>query len=201
MARYVTHPSHDETRHRQRIVIRITVGHITARADQHVTADRRVLRRGTDVVTGQRRRTHHRHRHRGRLRYTTAGHHVGVAVGTEEARVRRVGDRVVRVNRQRAVGRRRRAGHHGRPLEAVVRQHRDGHRHARPGGRGVIGDVRHRGHDDGQCCNGRAVAGPPSVVNRVGDIRHRAVPVSHWREGVSACFIELQHPLARDAHV
>ena len=147
---------------------------------QQLAADWRVFRRRDYLRLEHRRRVGDVDGNNRRLGHATAADRVGIAVFPHVTRLRRIGDRAVRIDRDRAM---RRAmprlcfDGHDRSLafKAVVGQHRRGHWLAGVGGGGVGRDINHRRHVNGHRCRGRIAI---AIGDGVGEAV-RAMPVSN----------------------
>ena len=103
-------------RHRRRAGERI-VG-------QHIDRYRRIFIRGTHVIHGVRHRRHG-HRYRGRFGRTAGAGRVGKTIRAVPVVIRCVGDRVITVDRYRAVRALAYCRHRRRAGDCIVGQHRD----------------------------------------------------------------------------
>ena len=168
---------------------------------QQLAADRRVFRRGDHLRLEHRRRVGDIDGNNRRLGHASAADRVGIAVFPHVTRLRRVGNRTVRIDGDRAMCRAIACldRHHRRlAFEAVIGQCRGGDWLAGVGGGGIRRDINHRRHVQGQSRADAAIA--VAIADRVVDHWHGAMPVGFRRELVHAVAADRYAALASNHH-
>ena len=142
-----------------------------------------------------------RNSHRGRFGHPATGDGVGVGINPNEPIVRGVSDGAVRIDGNAAVPRWRSACDYGRAFKAIVAQHRCFHRCVHQGRTCIVNDVSDRQYRNFQDSLSRAIDRTLAVIDRIGNVRHLAIPVGHGSEGVGTSLVDHQSTVTRDGDI